>query len=158
MLRMQMMDPRNPDQDHLFKDMMKDYCQTFDNKPASTEDFKAIVEKHMTRSMDLEGNRKMDWFFNQYVYGTERPQYTLHATVTPTPDGKSSINGTLQRAGVSANWKDAIPFYAHIGDKVVRLGVITAIHETETFNFAVSQKIDKITINEYEDLIADVRQ
>ncbi len=48
---------------------MQDYCKTFDNKAASTEDFKAIVEKHMTRGMDLDGNHKMDWFFNQYVYG-----------------------------------------------------------------------------------------
>jgi len=30
----------------------------------------------------------MDWFFNQYVYGTERPQYQFHASVTDAPDGK----------------------------------------------------------------------
>lgn len=158
MLRMQLMDSRNPDSDHLFKEMMQDYCKTFDNKPASTEDFKAIVEKHMTRSMDLDGNHKMDWFFNQYVYGTERPQYAFHATVTGTPDGKSSVSGTLQRIGVPGNWKDVVPLYAHIGDKTVRLGAITATHDIETLNFVIPQKIDKLSINDYEDLIADVRQ
>jgi Peptidase family M1 domain len=75
MLREQLSDPRNPDPDHVFKDMMQDYCKTFDNKAASTEDFKSIVEKHMTRAMDLDGNHKMDWFFNQYVYGTGIPHY-----------------------------------------------------------------------------------
>jgi hypothetical protein len=25
--------------------------------------------------MDLDGNQKMDWFFNQYVYGTDLPTY-----------------------------------------------------------------------------------
>jgi len=44
-----------------------------------------IVEKHMTHNMDLDGNHKMDWFFNEYVYGTERPQYQFHATVTDAP-------------------------------------------------------------------------
>jgi peptidase M1-like protein len=158
MIRMQMTDPRNPDQEHIFKETMRDYCKTFDNKPASTEDFKAIVEKHMTRSMDLDGNHKMDWFFNEYVYGTERPQYTFHASVTATPDGKSSVKGTLQRTGVPGNWKDVVPLYAHIGDKIVRLGAIAATHDTETLNVVIPQKIDKLSINEYEDLLADVKQ
>ena len=157
MIRMQMMDSRNPDPEHIFKETMQDYCKTYDNKPASTEDFKAIVEKHMTRIMDLDGNHKMDWFFNQYVYGTERPQYTFHATVTATPDGKSNVSGTLQRTGVSENWKDVVPMYVHIGDKVVRLGAITATHDTETLTFVIPQKIDKLTINDYQDLIADVK-
>ena len=25
--------------------------------------------------MDLDGNRQMDWFFDQWVYGTEMPSY-----------------------------------------------------------------------------------
>lgn len=158
MLRMQLMDSRNSDQDHLFKEMMQDYCRTFDNKPASTEDFKAIVEKHMVRSMDLDGNHKMDWFFNEYVYGTERPRYTFHASVTSTPDGKSSLSGTLQRTGVPGNWKDVVPIYGHIGDKTIRLGTISATHETETLNVVIPQKIDKVSINEYEDLLGDVKQ
>ena len=26
--------------------------------------------------MDFDGNHKMDWFFNEYVYGTQLPSYT----------------------------------------------------------------------------------
>jgi peptidase M1-like protein len=158
MIRMQMMDSRSADPEHIFKETMQDYCKTFDNKSASTEDFKAIVEKHMTRSMDLDGNHKMDWFFNQYVYGTERPQYTFHATVTPEADGKTSISATLQRTGVPGNWKDVVPMYAHIGDRVVRLGTIQATHDTETLNVVIPQKIDKLTIDDFEDMIAEVKQ
>jgi len=158
MLRMQLQDSRAADPEHAFKEMMQDYCKTFDNKSASTEDFKAIVEKHMTRTMDLDGNHKMDWFFNEYVYGMEIPQYTFRATVTPGADGKTMVSATLQRSGVPGGWKDAIPMYAHMGDKVVRLGMIAATHDTETVNFALPQKIDKVTINEYADLLADVKQ
>ena len=109
MLRMMLSDSRNPDPEHLFKDMMQDYCKTFDNKPASTEDFKVIVEKHMTRGMDLDGNHKMDWFFNQYVYGTGIPQYTWHYQTEATTDGKTHLTGTLARAGVPDNWKRKEP-------------------------------------------------
>jgi hypothetical protein len=158
MLRMQMMNPRDPDPDHLFKETMQDYCKTFDNKPASTEDFKAIVEKHMTHGMDLDGNHKMDWFFNQYVYGTGEAQYSFHATTEATSDGKTHIKGEITRAGVADTWKDAVPLYAHIGDKTVKMGLISVTHASEPFDFAIPGKIDRVSINDYEDLLAEVKQ
>lgn len=158
MLRMQMNNPRDADPDRAFKEMMQDYCKTFDNKAASTEDFKSIVERHMTRAMDLDGNKKMDWFFNQYVYGTGIPQYNFHATTQATPDGKTHITGQLVRSGVPEGWKDVVPIYAHVGDKVIRIGSLAAQLSTEPLDAVVPAKIDRVTINEHEDLLADVHQ
>ncbi len=158
MIRQMMTDPRNPDPEHLFKDMMQDYCKTFNNQAASTEDFKAMVEKHMTRNMDLDGNHKMDWFFNEYVYGTGLPQYTLHTALSTGADGKTTITGELLRAGVADTWKDVIPIYAHVGDKTMRLGSLGAMHPKETINIVLPMKLDKITINDFEDELADVKQ
>jgi hypothetical protein len=158
MIRAQLSDPRNPDPDHNFKDLMQDYCKTFDNKPASTEDFKAIVEKHMARSMDLDGNHKMDWFFNQYVYGTGIPQYSFHASLEPTPDGKTHLKGEITRSGVPDTWKDVVPLYAHAGDKTYRLGVLSVTHASEPLDINLPMKIDRVSINDNEDMLADVKQ
>ncbi len=158
MLRMQLMDPRNPDPDHLFKDMLHDYCKAFDNKAASTEDFKAIVEKHMTRSMDLDGNHKMDWFFDEYVYGMGIPQYGFHASLEATPDGKTHLKGELTRSGVADSWKDSVPLYAHMGDKTIRIGSLAATHPHESIDATLPGKIDRVSINDYEDMLADVKQ
>ena len=59
--------------DRRFKEMMTDFVQTHYNKDVSTEDFKKGVEKYMTRELNLDGNGSMDWFFNEWVYGTEMP-------------------------------------------------------------------------------------
>ncbi len=158
MLRMQLMDFRNSDPDHLFKDMMQDYCKAFDNKPASTEDLKSIVEKHMTRGMDLDGNHKMEWFFNQYVYGTGIPQYNFHVSLEPTADGKTHVQGQITRSGVPDTWKDVVALYAHIGDRTVRLGTLGVTHPTEPIDITVGGKFDRLTINDNEDLLADVKQ
>src|SRR5260370_39315468 len=158
MLHLQLVDPRNPDPDHLFKDMMRDYCKTFDNKPASTEDFKAIVEKHMTRGMDLDGNHKMDWFFNQYVYGMGIPQYNFHATLDYTADGKTHFKAELTRSGVPDTWKDSIPLYGHLGDKTVNMGHVLSTHPTETVETTIQGKIDRISINDYAEILGDVKQ
>src|SRR5271170_3643121 len=85
MLRMMMFDNHTGDQQ--FKAIMQDFVNTYHGKPATTEDFKAVVEKHMTREMDIDGNAKMDWFFNDYVYGTQLPAYHLDYTFTPDASG-----------------------------------------------------------------------
>ena len=158
MLRQQLMDTSNTDPEHLFKDMMQDYGKSYDNKPASTEDFKAIVEKHMTKGMNLDGNGKMDWFFNQYVYGTGMPHYALHVSLSGTADGKTSVSGELDRTDVPETWKDVIPLYAHAGDKVIRLGTLAATHSKEPLNFNLPIKADHLTINDNEDILGEVKQ
>ena len=74
------------------------------------------------------------------------------------PDGKTRIKGQLTRSGVPETWKDVVPFYAHIGDKVIRLGSLAATHQNEPIDAVVGGKIDRVTINDHEDLLADVHQ
>ena len=78
MVRMMMWDRQTGDQN--FKTTMQDFVKTYAGKAATTEDFKATVEKHMTREMDLTGDHRMDWFFNEYVYGTALPAYQFTST------------------------------------------------------------------------------
>jgi hypothetical protein len=158
MLRMQLYDSRNQDPDHLFKDMMQDYCKIFDNKAASTEDFKAVVEKHMTAGMNLDNNHKMDWFFDEYVYGMGMPHYSFSYSLTPTADGKTQVKATLNRSGVPESWKDVVPLYAQIGDRMIRLGTIASLSSSTPVETVLPAKIDKLVINYFEDLLADVKQ
>jgi len=157
MIRMMMFDGRNGG-DRQFKETMQEFVNTYRGKAASTEDFKSIVEKHMTQGMDLDRNHKMDWFFNQYVYGTGISQYTFHATTEATPDGKTRIKAELTRTGVPDTWKDVVPIYAHLSDKSVRLGTISATHPSETIDVTVPGKVDRLTINDFDDVLAEIKQ
>src|SRR5436309_14796181 len=56
MMRMMMWDRRTGDEN--FKTTMHDFVQTYTNRAASTEDFKAMVEKHMTQEMDWKATTK----------------------------------------------------------------------------------------------------
>jgi hypothetical protein len=108
--------------------------------------------------MDLDGNHKMDWFFNQYVYGTGIPQYSFHVAVEATADGKSHLKGEITRTGVPETWKDVVPLYAHLGEKALRLGVLSVTHSREPIDVTIPAKIDRVSTNDYEDLLADVKQ
>ena len=83
MIRMVIYDRQAGDQ--RFKETIHDFVRTYAGQSATTENFKAVVEKHMTAGMDLDGNHKMDWFFNEYVYGTQLPRTNLTTALSPGP-------------------------------------------------------------------------
>ncbi len=118
MLRMMMWDNQKGDQ--AFKEMMRDFAATYHNQAASTEDFKAIVEKHMTRGMDQDGNGRMDWFFNEWIYGTELPKYNFTYTLENDPGGAKVLSFKLTQSGVSAQFKMRVPVYVEMTNGDVR--------------------------------------
>jgi Carboxypeptidase regulatory-like domain/Peptidase family M1 domain len=124
MLRMMMWDNQNPNRnpDEPFQKMMQDFVRTNYNKDVSTEDFKRAVEKHMTAAMDLDGNRRMDWFFNQWVYGTEVPAYRFEYQL----DGPT-LTARVTQSGVSDNFRMLVPVYLDFGKGWVRLGSATIV-------------------------------
>jgi aminopeptidase N len=105
-----------------FLEMMQDFIKSHYNEDVSTEDFKKSVEKHMTRQMDLDGNGRMDWFFNEWVYGTEMPSYRFEYQL----DG-GSISAQISQSGVSENFKMLVPVYIDFGKGWARIGAATII-------------------------------
>jgi Peptidase family M1 domain len=158
MLRMMLFDPRAADPDAKFKSMMQDFCATFDNKSASTEDFKAIAEKNMLPQMDLDGNQRLDWFFNQYVYGTGIAEYAFSYNVQDAGSGKWKVTGTLNRSGVPDGWKDILPIYILTGGKTIRIGWLRTSGKQTPIDTTLPIKPDKITLNDNQDILTDIKQ
>jgi hypothetical protein len=73
MLRTLMWDSKSQTPDANFIAMMKDFTATYAGKPATTADFQHVVERHMVPALNAAGDGKMDWFFNQWVYGMDVP-------------------------------------------------------------------------------------
>ena len=125
MVRMMMWTPKEGDA--RFIETMHDFLQTYRLKAATTEDFKATVEKHMSPRMDQDHNQRMDWFFNQYVYGTDLPGYHFESQIAPSGEG-STLHFKLSESGVGENFKMLVPLYLELTDgKVIELGSV-AIH------------------------------
>ncbi|HEX8286657.1 MAG TPA: hypothetical protein VF556_01600, partial [Pyrinomonadaceae bacterium] len=125
------------------------------NKDVSTEDFKAIVEKHITPEMDIDKNGKMDWFFDQWVYGTDVPAYKLEYSVSKAGD-KAVLNAKLTQSGVSDNFVMPVPIYLDFGDGFVSLGTVTMVGN-KTFdlsNIQLPKAPKKVTVAALSDILA----
>jgi hypothetical protein len=160
MIRMMMWDRQSGEQD--FKRMMKDFVTTYSGKAASTEDFKAIVEKHMTDQMKGFGNGSMDWFFDEYVYGTALPTYRLDAASFNTDaNGNVVMSLRLVQSGVDAKFQMLVPIYLELADgRIVRLGRAPMVGNT-TFEQEIpirglKDKPRRALINFYDDVLCSL--
>jgi hypothetical protein len=123
MIRMMMWNAQTGDD--AFKQLMQDFVKTYAGRSASTEDFKATVEKHMTPDMNAAGNGKMDWFFDEYVYGTALPVYNFTSSFEKDATGKIIFNYKLIQSGVDDNFRMIVPVYFELADgRHVTLGHI----------------------------------
>jgi hypothetical protein len=147
-----MWDPQTLDRD--FQATMHDFVTQFANRPASADDFQAIVEKYMKPVMDLEGKGKMDWFFNEWLSGTDVPSYRLEYSLRPGDNGGTILEGKLTQSGVSPSFRMAVPIFGDYGGKKGRICLV-ATHGNSTSNFKVNltTRPGKILLNINHDVL-----
>jgi hypothetical protein len=151
MLRMMMYD-RHAGGDKRFSAMMQDFIKSHYNEDVSTEDFKRIVEKHMTPQMNLDGTGRMDWFFNEWVYGIEMPSYRFEYQL----GGGESLSGRITQSGVSENFKMLVPVYVDLGKGWIRIGAATIIGNSsvDLSNIKLPQPAKRAAICALNDVLA----
>ncbi len=151
MLRMLMFSPQT--QDQAFIAMMKDFIQTYYNRDVSTEDFKKMVDKHMLDAMNLGGNGRMDWFFNQWVYGSEVPSYTFEYSLKDE-GGKPTLSGKLTQSGVSDGFMMTVPIYLDFGKGWARLGQVALVgNASKEFKVPLPERPKRAAANALNDVL-----
>jgi len=155
MIRMMMWSSK--DGDARFKDTMRDFVTTYRLRAATTEDFKAMLEKHMSPNLNLEGNQRLDWFFREYVYGTDLPAYHFEGEATPNAGGVS-LHFKLTQSGVPDSFKMLVPIYLELVDgSVIRIGSAN-ISGDSTMEKTLQlprfpSAVKKVSINHYYDVL-----
>jgi len=142
------------DQDKAFIAMMHDFVESHREKPASTESFKAIAEKHMSKGMDLAGNRKLDWFFDEWVYGTQVPRYHFVYQLVPAEGGKVKLHMTLTQSKVDDHFMMLVPVFADFGKGMTRIGQIAAVgNSTGSSDVMLPVKPKAVALNALKDIL-----
>ena len=138
---------------------MHDFVKSYQNKSATTEDFKAVMECDMPQWMDVDHNNRLDWFFDAYVYGTEVPKYTMTSTFEKKGE-ETTAHITLTQSGVSNDFRMLVPIYIELADKrAFTLGFAT-IRGSQTIEKTVNLgklpgEPKRMVANYYYDLLSD---
>jgi hypothetical protein len=155
MLRGLMTDPKTGSDARFFR-MLHDFVTRYQGQAVSTEDFIHHAEKYMTPESDLEGNHKLDWFFDEWVYDTGIPAYTLKTDVRAHATGSYIVQGTITQGNVPKDFEMPVRVVAlYAGNKRATLGQAVVGASGATFKFTAPQKPLRVMIDE-ENLLAVV--
>jgi len=146
MLRNMMLDTRTMSEDR-FVAMMHDFYSTYRGKRATTEDFQHVVERHV--------GQPMDWFFNEWVYGTAVPTYTFSWAATHDSTGVTA-HVRVRQDDVPDGFAMYVPILIKFdeGEAIVRILVRGATTDA-TFRLPAQPKT--MQLNPLESVLADVK-
>lgn len=144
----------NQDRDKAFIAMMHDFVESHRDAPASTESFKAVAEKHITKNMDLQRNGRLDWFFDEWVYGTEVPRYHFEYQLSPAANGKTKLHMSITQSEVDQNFAMLVPIFADFGKGMIRLGQLPIVgNTTKAYDVELPATPKKVALNAYKEIL-----
>ena len=117
-----------------FSNFVEEIRTQFRGKSISTYDFKAIAEKH--------AGKPLDWFFNDWVFGTGVPAYKLDYKIDPGPGG-FVVSGSISQTGVPDTFEMAVPLYADD----IRLGIVDVSSDGGDFRFVTRSRPQQIHVD-----------
>ncbi|HYR44200.1 MAG TPA: hypothetical protein VER98_14320, partial [Terriglobia bacterium] len=148
MLRMLMRED-GPNPDARFLKMLREFVSTYQGKSASTWDFKHLAEKYVTSVADVRRDGKLDWFFDQWVFGAGVPGYALDYKVEP--DGNAFIiEGTIKQSDVTEGFMMPVPVF--VDDEFA--GRVLVGDADGEFRFRVAKQPERIVIDPQMEVLA----
>lgn len=147
MLREMLRQPNSKEPDARFTALLHTLATKYAYRALSTTDLQREVEAVMTPSMDLEGGRSMEWFFEEWVRGAGVPRYRVEFTSHATEKGYL-VRGKLFQTDVPRSFIAPVPLYAVTGaGHTTFLGTVSAAGPETSFRFTTQAPPHKILID-----------
>ncbi|HEX5705038.1 MAG TPA: M1 family aminopeptidase [Pyrinomonadaceae bacterium] len=156
MLHFLLSDPASGESGAFFV-MMTDFVKRFQNRAASTDDFRRVANEHFAKSpigRDY-GLNNLDWFFEQYVHGTEFPSYEMEYQIQDQPDGKSLLSGTLKQENAPDGWFMILPVLLSFAGKQEAEVTINAHGPATKFQITLPARPTKVELDPNRWVLAD---
>jgi len=148
MLHFLFSEPGNGD-DKAFFDMMKDFVNTNRNGIASTDDFRAIANKHFVNTQIAKkyNLQDLDWFFAQWVYGTDLPSYKLEYEIIDNSDKSVTVKGSVIQENTGEKFFMPLPLVFDFGNKQVARGTVHAFGPNTPFSINLPVRPKKVELD-----------
>lgn len=136
--------------DDAFTRVMQRFYSEHRGSTATTARFQAIVEEELGGSMD--------WFFQQWVYGSEIPTYTFSHMYTPTAEGQVVTTVRIRQENVPDDFQMYVPIHLDFGDEgAATVRVLVRGPETTLELPRLPREPDAIEFNPFESVLAETR-
>ncbi len=149
MLRILLLDVKTMNEDR-FTDVMRTFYATYAGKRAATSDLQRVVEE--------QTGQPMDWFFDQWVYGTGIPTYKVAWQAEQSGD-RWRVRLRVDQERVPPQFLMYVPVTLDLGGKEsVRLRVKVTGARTEIELPPISARPKGLKFNDLEGVLAEVKE
>ena len=149
MLRELMTDIRTMTHDR-FTETLRDFYDSYRGKPATTDDFRRVVEQHV--------GAPMDWFFDQWVKGTAIPTYHVAWATEPLEEGRFRVRLRITQEHVPPEFHMPVLVAVDLGDQRIghfRVNVSGA--QSEYVGPSLPARPRALVFNDQHAVLADVK-
>ena len=132
-----------------FFDMIRDFFTRYRNKTASTDDFRLVANEHFAKTPIAQKYHLQDlnWFFQQWVYESDIPEYTLEYKIEDQPDGSVLLTGNLRQENVSDHFFMPLPLNMKFSGGKEANGTIYALGPNTPFKIKLASRPDKVELD-----------
>jgi hypothetical protein len=96
----------------------------------------------------------LDWFFNEWVYGTKIPRYQFEYQTSPAENGRVKLHMTITQSEVDDNFVMLVPVFVDFGEGMVRVGqVAVSGNATRTADTILAKQPKKVALNVYKEIL-----
>ncbi len=142
--------------DEKFKTFMREFATAHEGQLVSTKDFQQATDKYVTKALDLEGNKKLDWFFDQWVYDTGIPTYRLQYSLASQQNGTYLLKGKILQERVPEYFMMPVEVFGHFGpNRMSKIGSVVVSGNETSFRFTLRSKPLKVTLDENHQILCE---
>lgn len=104
-------------------------------------------------SISVSG-RRLDWFFNEWVYGMQVPRYHFEYQTSPAEGGKVKLHMTVTQSEVNASFGMLVPVFANFGNGMGRIGQIGIVgNSARSVDVILPSEPKKVALNAFNEIL-----
>lgn len=123
-----------------FWNLLADFCATFAQRDPSTFDLQKIVERYL--------GTPMEWFFQQWILGTDIPSYEWNASVKKFGKNDFIVAGIVRQSGTSPNFRMPVPIAFEFDKNARRVERVWVTGQQTAFSYHLTKKPKRIVFND----------
>jgi hypothetical protein len=135
---------------------LRKFKERYQGKVVTTQELFAVFEEELPPSLQYEGKKSLDWFYQGWVNGTSIPSIELHEVKYVEKAESTTVSGTIVQKSAVEGLVTPVPVYASISGKSVLLGRIFADGPETQFRLTAPAGTHKVVLDPYQTLLAHI--
>jgi len=148
--------------DEPFLRALRTLRERYQGRPITTHELIRIFEEELPPGFGPGGRKSLDWFYEDWVNGTEIPAIELHSVkyvdkLAATKSASTLVSGIIKQKDVEDTLITSVPVYAVVGGKNILLGRVFADGLETQFHLTAPAGTRKVVLDPYQTVLSRAR-